>query len=103
MHGDPGQAIAVTLDREDGVLVFQSINKGDPIPRDAMEKLFLPFSRGEMRSSLQGLGLGLYICSQIATAHGGSLKASSADGETTFTFRMPLTQDGHPSRQGLAD
>jgi len=103
MHGDPGQAIGVTLDREEGVLVFQSINKGDPIPRDAMEKLFLPFSRGEMRSSLQGLGLGLYICSQIATAHGGSLKASSADGETTFTFRMPLTQDGHPSRRGLAD
>ncbi|MEP2722577.1 GAF domain-containing sensor histidine kinase [Roseibium sp.] len=103
MHGDPCQAISVMLDVEDGVLVFQSINKGDPIPQDAMGKLFLPFSRGEMRSSLQGLGLGLYICSQIAVAHGGSLKADSADRETTFTFKMPLAQDRHPSQQDFAD
>ncbi|WP_214679991.1 ATP-binding protein, partial [Escherichia coli] len=36
------------------------------------------------------LGLGLYIASQIAKAHGGELTVSSTEEETRFTFRMPL-------------
>ncbi len=92
MHGDPEEAIRVTLRLEGDDLVFQSINQGDPITPDAMDKLFQPFSRGEMRSSLQGLGLGLYICSQIAAAHEGDLTANSVDRETVFTFRMPLVE-----------
>ncbi|WP_347337489.1 ATP-binding protein [Bradyrhizobium arachidis] len=35
-----------------------------------MDKLFEPFFRGKARASKQGLGLGLYIASQIAKAHG---------------------------------
>ena len=42
------------------------------------------------RKSLQGLGLGLYIASQIAEAHGGRIDVQSGDEETRFTFRMPL-------------
>ncbi len=37
---------------------------------------------------MQGLGLGLYICHEIATAHGGTLEVSSTPAETRFTFRM---------------
>jgi signal transduction histidine kinase len=37
----------------------------------------------------QGLGLGLYIASEIARAHSGTLGVVSAAGKTTFTFRMP--------------
>ena len=71
-------------------LELKTINGGDPIPAAAMERLFAPFARGEVRPSLQGLGLGLYIASQIAEAHGGTLTASSTPEETTFLFRMPL-------------
>jgi signal transduction histidine kinase len=42
-----------------------------------MERLFFPFSRGEVRPSQQGLGLGLYIASEIAKAHGGTLDVIS--------------------------
>jgi signal transduction histidine kinase len=90
MHGDPDQAIGITLRLDDGNLIFRTTNMGDTIPPDAMKRLFQPFSRGEVRSSLQGLGLGLYISSQIAAAHGGNLGASSADRETVFTFQMPV-------------
>ena len=53
-------------------------NIGTPIPTAAMERLFEPFTRGEAQSSQKGLGLGLYIASQIARAHGGTLAVSSS-------------------------
>jgi sigma-B regulation protein RsbU (phosphoserine phosphatase) len=55
-----------------------------------MERLFQPFFRGEVRASLQGLGLGLHIASEIAAAHGGTLSVQSFDEETRFTFRVSL-------------
>ncbi|EGF90832.1 histidine protein kinase AsgD [Asticcacaulis biprosthecium C19] len=65
-------------------------NSGDPIPQAAIARLFQPFTRDEIRPSQQGLGLGLYIASEIARAHGGQLEARSDQNETRFTFRMPL-------------
>ena len=65
-------------------------NKGRPIPDSARERLFQPFSRGDMRPSQQGLGLGLYIASEIAKAHGGKIDVASTVEETCFTFTMPL-------------
>jgi signal transduction histidine kinase len=64
-------------------------NRGPTIPPQVIAQMFQPFSRGNVRQGQQGLGLGLYIASEIARAHGGSLGIVSADGETTFTFRMP--------------
>jgi signal transduction histidine kinase len=37
-----------------------------------------------------GLGLGLYIASEIAKVHGGTLTVASSPDETRFTLRMPL-------------
>ncbi|MGX7895240.1 GAF domain-containing sensor histidine kinase [Tsuneonella sp. HG222] len=90
MHGDPFAPVRAVLDRDGDHLTFETINVGEPIPAEAMENLFSPFERGGGRSSLQGLGLGLYISSQIAQAHQGNLTAKSEGRETTFTFRMPI-------------
>jgi signal transduction histidine kinase len=54
-----------------------------------------------VRPSLQGLGLGLYISSEIAKAHGGSLDVVSTAEETRFTFRMPL--EARPEKRGHND
>jgi signal transduction histidine kinase len=64
--------------------------------------LFEPFFRGDVRPSGEGLGLGLYIASEIAKAHGGTLDVTSSGGETRFTFRMPLSASGEPARHGSA-
>jgi sigma-B regulation protein RsbU (phosphoserine phosphatase) len=55
-----------------------------------MANLFQPFFRGQVRASLQGLGLGLHIASEIAKAHDGTLTVTSTAEETRFTFLMPL-------------
>jgi signal transduction histidine kinase len=65
-------------------------NLGDPIPATAIPRLFRPFTRGSGGPDRHGLGLGLYIASEIARAHEGTLTASSSPQETRFTFRMPL-------------
>jgi sigma-B regulation protein RsbU (phosphoserine phosphatase) len=63
-------------------------NAGAPIPEDVRARLFQPFFRGGSRPSRNGLGLGLYIASEIAKAHGGTLDVSSNAHETRFTFEM---------------
>lgn len=88
-HGDRGKPVRVSAKTIEGTFELALANCGDPIPDEAMRRLFEPFTRGD-HPSQRGLGLGLYIASQIAKAHGGTLKASSSNEETKFTFKMPL-------------
>ena len=88
-HGPKDAPIYVAAVVTDGTFELAVSNSGAPIPAAALPKLFEPFFRGEGRGSEQGLGLGLYICAEIARAHGGTLVATSTPDRTTFLFRMP--------------
>ena len=88
-HGDPRSPIRLTAATADGRLTVSVGNAGDPIPPEAMDRLFQPFFRGEVRDSRHGLGLGLHIASEIARAHGGELTVQSDPDETRFTLAMP--------------
>jgi signal transduction histidine kinase len=90
IYGDHRKPVRVSAKTIDGAFELAVTNYGEPISDKAMENLFRPYTRGD-RPSHQGLGLGLYIASQIAEAHGGTLKASSNLEETTFVFEMPQT------------
>ena len=89
-HGAPNEPVRLHAAIDDRTLDLWIANAGTPISEAAMERLFQPFFRGEVRASQQGLGLGLYIASEIARAHNGVLTVSSSPDETRFTFRMPL-------------
>ncbi len=65
-------------------------NAGDPIPDHALPHLFKPFHRPKKDEPQAGLGLGLYIASQIAHGHAGSLDADSTAERTRFRFVMPV-------------
>ncbi|WP_158810303.1 GAF domain-containing sensor histidine kinase [Beijerinckia sp. L45] len=91
-HGAANRPIKVEASTDDGVLRLAVINGGVPIPPDTIEHLFAPFFRAPRRATNQGLGLGLYIASEIAKAHGGTLAVTSTEAETRFSFRMPLTE-----------
>ena len=64
-------------------------NGGAPIPPEVMARIFQPFYRAAADGNRQGLGIGLYIASEIARAHGGTLSVTSDDTETRFTLRVP--------------
>jgi phosphoserine phosphatase RsbU/P len=89
-HGTSDKSVVVHAETRDGSFELWVSNAGEPIPGASIEKLFEPFFRGKARASRQGLGLGLYIASQIAKAHGGALTVASGTAETRFTFTMPL-------------
>jgi signal transduction histidine kinase len=90
-HGAPRAPVKVAARRDDDSLVISVSNAGEPIPITMLDKLFHPFVRASSQPQQQGLGLGLYIASEIARAHGGTLTATSTKDETRFTFEMPLS------------
>jgi sigma-B regulation protein RsbU (phosphoserine phosphatase) len=89
-HGAPGLPIEVKGWTEGSRFLFSVTNGGIPIPEEARARLFQPFFRGAIRRSQHGLGLGLFIVSEIAKAHGGTIAVTSSEEETRFTFSMPL-------------
>jgi len=89
-HGAPGVPIRMDARTGGSAFMLSIVNGGRPIPPEAREKLFQPFVRGVAGDNRNGLGLGLFIVSEIAKAHGGTMAVSSSDDETCFTFTMPL-------------
>lgn len=89
-HGDKNKPIFVYGGCKNNEFELSVTNASSKIPQDILDKLFKPFYRGEANADQEGLGLGLYIASQIAIAHGGSLSVTSSDEDTCFIFRMPL-------------
>jgi signal transduction histidine kinase len=89
-HGAADRAVRVRARVVGEALELSVTNEGPTIPPEVLGQIFKPFVRGNARPGQQGLGLGLYIASEVARAHGGTLEVVSADGETCFTFRIPV-------------
>jgi signal transduction histidine kinase len=89
-HGDRAAPVSVVARTLGSSFELSVANAGEPIAPERLAGLFAPFSRAAEAPAQQGLGLGLYIASQIARAHGGRLTVSSTRHETRFTFLMPL-------------
>jgi signal transduction histidine kinase len=89
-HGAADRPVSVRARSDDRGFDLSVANPGKPIAPDIAERLFQPFARGA-GSGQQGLGLGLFIASEIARAHGGTLDLASTAEETRFTFRIPTT------------
>jgi signal transduction histidine kinase len=96
-HGSPDQPVDVVVAVEDDVLEISVRNGGDCIPDEDLRKIFQPYWRPATSKPGGGLGLGLYICSEIVKAHEGALQATSSQGQgTKFTARIPVRR-GQPT------
>jgi signal transduction histidine kinase len=87
VHGDVTRPVRVQALRRDGRLALVVSNEGPAIPPETIAQLFKPFWRGAAEAG-QGLGLGLFIVSEIAQSHGGSIDVASTDELTSFTFTL---------------
>ncbi len=88
-YGPKDEPVRVHTRDHDGWFKLSVSNGGMPIPPLAMSRLFQPFVRGAVIKDQQGLGLGLYIASEIARAHGGTLGVTSDSRATSFTLSIP--------------
>jgi len=100
-YGSPNTPVRVTLRGEEADVCLEVTNSGPPIDPSALTQIFDPLTRGSAPSDSHdargGLGLGLFIVREIATAHGGAVEARS-DGETTFAVRLPRGSRGESPR-----
>jgi signal transduction histidine kinase len=96
---DEGGRIEVSSVRVAGAVEIRVANDGPPIPREMLDRLFVPFAT----TKAGGSGLGLAIAYEIVYEHGGTISATSGDGAgTVFLVTLPLTVDGD-RRRGPVD
>lgn len=96
-HGSATGPVQIRCETHAALFTLSVTNQGIPIPTQAVQQLFQPYSRPATDTPQAGLGLGLYIASQIALSHNGRLSVLSDELQgTTFTFTMPLSLPPEP-------
>jgi two-component system, chemotaxis family, CheB/CheR fusion protein len=95
--------VEVNVYRDDERVTISVTDYGIGIPADKHSKLFERFFRVEKNAyRFQGLGIGLYISSEIVHRHGGKIWVESEEGQgATFYFTIPLPGT-QPDPQGYA-
>ena len=84
-YGEPGSEITITSSIEQFGFVVSVHNIGKPIAEGEKMRLFGLMVRGEGEASKQhGVGLGLFIVSEIMKAHGGSISVESTAKDGTI-------------------
>jgi sigma-B regulation protein RsbU (phosphoserine phosphatase) len=90
-YGDPKQPVEIAVRATDDTATITVTNalRDRPISSEQLRELFAPFRRGDLALHREGLGLGLYIASEIIRAHRGRITATSSEAGTVFTVELP--------------
>ena len=82
--------VEIFLEKDQNMAIISVRDKGRGIPEDKLELIFSRYYRIEGNGG-PGLGLGLFLCSEIVQRHGGRIWAESeVDKGSTFRFSLPL-------------
>lgn len=99
----PGGKVKVSLAREDGFARLSVMDTGQGISADFLPHVFGMFSQGQgAEGQASGLGVGLALVQELATAQGGRVLAESpGPGQgAAFSVWLPLdNQEGRTARQ----
>jgi two-component system sensor histidine kinase BaeS len=86
-----GGRVSTTLTIDSNQLALQVADSGADVPTEEHERIFQPFYRGgHGRRIVQGMGLGLSIARDIATAHGGEIELLPTESGSCFILRIPI-------------
>lgn len=90
VYGDSARPVEVHCSSQNGIFELSIINQGPAIAQGTINQLFKPFWRASAHASNEGLGLGLglFIVSEIVRSHGGDLNVDSSDDAIRFTFSL---------------
>jgi signal transduction histidine kinase len=86
--------VELAVSATDSELVVTVSDCGPGLPEDQAEHIGEPFYRSDASRAREsgGTGLGLYLATLVANAHGGSLKLLDTEGRgASFEVRVPLT------------
>lgn len=84
---EPYICLATHLLNNQRDFVISVTDNGKGILPEALERIFVPF----FTTKSSGSGIGLSICKQIVTLHGGTITVSSEPGgSTTFRVMLPI-------------
>lgn len=98
-HNPPGINLVLSADIEAGMLRCTIRDSGLGIRAEQCPHVFELFSKGGRSRYVPGLGLGLYVCRQIVTAHSGQIGVHSSPGNgSAFWFTLPLSKCGNSRR-----
>ena len=91
---DRGGTIVLQCELEPEAVAIRVIDTGKGIPLDKLDAIFEPFVQLKPKGAVtNGTGLGLPISRRLATAMGGSLRATSEVGKgSTFTLRLQRSE-----------
>jgi signal transduction histidine kinase len=92
-YSPDGTPITLAAERTDGDVLISVADRGMGIPIEQQKQMFSKFFRAEnaAKSTIQGTGLGLYVCKQIVELSGGRIWFESEEGKgTTFFVRLPV-------------
>ena len=88
-HGGEGGRIDASIHCEDGAVVVRIRDYGPGIPEEELPHVKMKFYKGS--SKARGSGIGLAVCDEIVTMHGGTLDLENAPGGGTLvTIRLPV-------------
>ena len=88
-HGGSGKRIDTAIVREGDQAVITIRDYGPGIPADELPFIKQKFYKGS--SKARGSGIGLAVCEEIVTRHGGVLEVGNAEGGgCVVTVRLPL-------------
>lgn len=86
-----GGRVTVQAEQGDDVVSITVADTGVGIAQEELPHLFQQFYSGQSRPpEKRGMGLGLALCREIVTAHGGQIEVESQPGQgARFTFTLP--------------
>ena len=101
-HNPPGLTLTLKAIVEEEMIYCTVEDNGVGIERSHCDLLFERYVRGSRTRSI-GVGLGLYLCRQIITAHGGQIGVNSTPGTgTTFWLTLPLASQSTSGNASIA-
>ncbi len=96
-YNQSGFILTVEAKREGEMVRCTVADNGAGISPQQCARLFEPYTRGVGVKLGQGLGLGLHICRQIVSAHGGQIGVESEEGQgSSFWFSLNLEKQSTP-------